>query len=56
MKEPDKPRNILFNFSGHGLIDMAAYDAYFNGELHDYAFPAEELTASLATLPCVDKE
>jgi tryptophan synthase beta chain len=55
MKEPDKPKNILFNFSGHGLIDMAAYDSYFNGELHDYAFPAEEIAASLATLPSVEK-
>jgi tryptophan synthase beta chain len=37
MKDPNEPKTILFNFSGHGLIDMAAYDAYFNGELHDYS-------------------
>jgi tryptophan synthase beta chain len=26
---------ILFNFSGHGLLDLAAYDAYFAGTLSD---------------------
>ncbi|RUM41015.1 MAG: TrpB-like pyridoxal phosphate-dependent enzyme [Desulfobulbus sp.] len=51
MKDPDDPKTILFNFSGHGLIDMAAYDAYFNGELHDYAYPTEAIAESLAKLP-----
>jgi tryptophan synthase beta chain len=26
---------ILFNFSGHGLIDLAAYDSYFAGSMSD---------------------
>ena len=26
---------ILFNLSGHGLIDMTAYDNYLAGNLHD---------------------
>ena len=26
---------ILFNLSGHGLLDLAAYDAYFAGTLSD---------------------
>ncbi|RUM34770.1 MAG: TrpB-like pyridoxal phosphate-dependent enzyme [Desulfobulbus sp.] len=51
MKDPDDPKTILFNFSGHGLIDMAAYDAYFNGELHDYSYPTEAIAESLAKLP-----
>lgn len=51
MKDPDDPKAILFNFSGHGLIDMAAYDAYFNGELHDYSYPTEAIAESLAKLP-----
>ena len=53
MKDPDEPKTILFNFSGHGLIDMAAYDAYFDGELHDYSYPREQIEASLADLPKV---
>src|SRR5437588_31790 len=28
---------ILFNLSGHGLLDLAAYDAYFAGTLSDVA-------------------
>ncbi len=51
MKDPNDPKTILFNFSGHGLIDMAAYDAYFNGELHDYSYPEEAIAKSLADLP-----
>lgn len=29
---------ILFNLSGHGLIDMQAYDQYNNGDLVNYAY------------------
>ena len=32
-KEEGIERVILFNLSGHGLIDMASYDRYFAGEL-----------------------
>ena len=28
-KEEGKEKVILFNWSGHGLVDMAAYDAFF---------------------------
>ncbi len=34
---------ILFNLSGHGLIDMAAYDQYHIGDLADYQVPEEEI-------------
>jgi tryptophan synthase beta chain len=34
-------RVILFNLSGHGYFDMAAYDAYLAGELADVAFEPE---------------
>ena len=33
-KEEGKEKVILFNLSGHGLIDMASYDRYFAGDLH----------------------
>jgi tryptophan synthase beta chain len=51
MKDPNEPKTILFNFSGHGLIDMASYDNYFNGKLSDYAYPKNQIEASLARLP-----
>jgi len=41
-KEEGKEKVILFNFSGHGLIDLVAYDKYFSGELKDYVLSQEE--------------
>ena len=34
-KEEGKERVILFNHSGHGLLDLGAYDQYFAGKLTD---------------------
>lgn len=50
-KDPNNPQTILFNFSGHGLIDMASYDKYFSGELQNYDYPEEEIAKSMANLP-----
>lgn len=52
-RDLNEPKTIMFNFSGHGLIDMAAYDNYLAGNLHNYAMPEEEIAASLANLPPV---
>ncbi|OQY53919.1 MAG: TrpB-like pyridoxal-phosphate dependent enzyme [Desulfobacteraceae bacterium 4572_88] len=41
-KEEGKEKVILFNFSGHGLIDLMAYDKYFSGDLKDYVLSEEE--------------
>ncbi len=32
-KDEGKEKVIVFNFSGHGLLDLAAYEAFLNGEL-----------------------
>jgi tryptophan synthase beta chain len=42
-KEEGKEKVILFNWSGHGLLDLAAYDAYLSGKLEDYVLPEEEI-------------
>jgi tryptophan synthase beta chain len=34
-REEGKKRVILFNLSGHGLLDLASYEAYLAGKLHD---------------------
>jgi tryptophan synthase beta chain len=34
-KELGEERVILFNFSGHGLLDLSAYDDFLNGRLID---------------------
>ena len=52
-KREGKPRTILFNLSGHGHVDMAAYDDYFAGKLQDYEYPAEKVKESLRHLPKV---
>ena len=52
-RETGERRVILFNLSGHGHFDMAAYDAYFAGQLQDYAYPEERIEAALKDLPAV---
>ena len=50
-KEEGKEKTILFNLSGHGHFDMAAYEKYFAGELFDYEYPAAKIKEALAHLP-----
>lgn len=45
-----KPRTILFNLSGHGLIDMAAYDLYLAGDLLNYEVTDEDVKKNLSEL------
>jgi tryptophan synthase beta chain len=42
-KEEGKEKVIIMNWSGHGIIDLAAYDAYLSGKLEDYVLPDEEI-------------
>jgi tryptophan synthase beta chain len=53
-KEEGKEKTILFCLSGHGHVDMAAYDAYFSGQLEDYEYPEAAIKESLAHLPKVN--
>jgi tryptophan synthase beta chain len=52
-KEEGRERTILFNLSGHGHMDMAAYDAYLSGQLEDFDYPEEKIRESLSRLPKV---
>lgn len=45
-KEEGKEKVILFNWSGHGLLDLAAYEAYFSGQLKDFELTDEQLAES----------
>ena len=42
-KEEGKEKVILFNYSGHGLMDLSGYDAFLAGKLTDYELPEEDL-------------
>jgi tryptophan synthase beta chain len=46
-KEEGKEKVILFNMSGHGLMDLRGYDLYFKGKLHDYEYPEAEIHKAL---------
>jgi tryptophan synthase beta chain len=52
-KESGEAKTILLAHSGHGHVDMAAYDAYLSGKLQDYAYPEAEIHAALDKLPKV---
>jgi len=54
-KEEGKERVILFNWSGHGLMDLTGYDAYFGGKLTDFALPDEDMQKSLAAIQDLPK-
>lgn len=49
-KEEGVEKVILFNLSGHGLIDMASYDKYLSGALQDYSVPDKDIEESIAKL------
>jgi tryptophan synthase beta chain len=54
-KAENKKKTILFNFSGHGFFDTAAYKQHADGTLVDYEYPAAAIKESLKDLPQVDE-
>lgn len=52
-KEEGVEKTILFNFSGHGMIDLAAYDQYFAGNLKNHAIAEEDIKKSLSELETI---
>ncbi|GAB1453455.1 hypothetical protein MASR2M47_35110 [Draconibacterium sp.] len=49
-KEEGKEKVILFNFSGHGLMDLVGYNKYMTGQLQDYEYPEAEIARNLKKL------
>src|SRR5215471_7505892 len=48
--EAGEERTILFNLSGHGHFDMAAYDNYLAGRLEDVALDESEIARALRAI------
>jgi tryptophan synthase beta chain len=46
-KEEGVGKTILFNLSGHGLIDMTAYDNYLSDDLKNFDLSQEEIDKNL---------
>jgi tryptophan synthase beta chain len=49
-REGGEEKVILFNYSGHGLMDLSGYDKFLSGKLSDYALPDEILQGSIDLL------
>ena len=49
-KEEGKEKVILFNLSGHGLIDMAAYEKYLSGQLKNFEVSDKDIEDSVSRL------
>ena len=54
-KQEGKEKVIVFNFSGHGLLDLAGYEKYIAGGLTDFALSDEEMAKSLAAMATFPK-
>jgi tryptophan synthase beta chain len=52
-KETGEEKVILFNLSGHGLIDMTAYEQYLNGDLMNYKISDTDIQNTLQSVPKV---
>lgn len=46
-REAGESKAILFNLSGHGHFDLAAYEEYLAGRLADFEYPEEDIRMAL---------
>lgn len=49
-REEGKEKTILFNLSGHGLLDLGGYATYMEGKLDEYSLPEEDIQKSLQVI------
>lgn len=54
-KEEGRQKVILFNWSGHGLVDLGAYSAFLEGKLADHELPEEEIERALQDISALPK-
>ncbi len=52
-RETGEEKVILTALCGHGHFDLAAYQAYFEGALTDYDYPAEKVAAAMERVPVI---
>ena len=55
-KESGESRVILTALCGHGHFDMSAYEAYLDGQLQDFDYPADLVRDALSRLPSVNDQ
>jgi tryptophan synthase beta chain len=49
-KEEGKEKSIVFNFSGHGFMDLVGYEKFLTGQLNDYELPMEVIERYLSVI------
>ena len=54
-KEEGKEKNILFCYSGHGLMDLVGYNKFLNGELENAPLSEEAMSESLNAIKDLPK-
>jgi tryptophan synthase beta chain len=54
-KEETREKVILFNYSGHGLMDLGGYEKFLAGELKEYILPEQDLEESLESIKSLPK-
>lgn len=52
-RQENKERVIAFNLSGHGHLDLSAYEAFLEGKLEDYKLPDEVIEKNLQQIQFV---
>jgi tryptophan synthase beta chain len=50
-KDAGTPKTILFNLTGHGYLDLGAYEQFLAGKLEDYDHPEEDIKAAMEHVP-----
>ena len=50
-KDAGMPKTILFNLTGHGYLDLGAYEQFLAGKLEDYDHPEEAIKAAMEHVP-----
>ncbi|MDA8133338.1 MAG: TrpB-like pyridoxal phosphate-dependent enzyme [Desulfobacteraceae bacterium] len=54
-KAEGKEKVILFNWSGHGLVDLGAYESYMRGKLSDHDLPQSVIDTALKDIASLPK-
>lgn len=54
-KDNGEKKVILFNLSGHGLIDMPSYEQYLSGDLHNHSLSDKEIRENVSKLEQIIK-
>ncbi len=52
-KADKEPKVISFILSGHGMLDMGAYDDFLSGKLENHVHPEEKIKEALKKLPVI---